>query len=198
MQKTAETVALLPESRQIAWVRSQLGLTQELMAKSLGVSRATLNGWETGRLVIPRAKFAHFCAVSKEQLASYREPLEYDSKGYPYGFDMNLLEEYSKLELGVIHYWVSAPTPENPKRMVLADDDDSEAYYVKVQKALDAYLEELAGMEGDEFVHRTLGRARIEKTGYKRFLNPRDNEEKRNKDIEYLKHMAARVKRRKG
>lgn len=194
MVKSTKMFAFSPEACKIKWVREQLGLSQEQLAERVGVSRATLNGWESGRNRVPPVKFARFCKIMDANFDGYKEPIEYDDKGYPLSFNFKLLKEYNELEIRIIEYWVDASTPEKPDRMVLADDADSEAYYAKVQEAQDAYYESLARVEGVDFVHRSLERARIEKTGYKRFLNPRDNEEKRNQDILYLKRVLAKVK----
>ena len=46
-------------------VRSQLGISQENLARELGVSFATVNRWENGRtrpMKLARAQFDSFCA----------------------------------------------------------------------------------------------------------------------------------------
>lgn len=49
----------------IAWIRRQLALSQEDLARQLGVSFATVNRWETGRCEpsrLAKAQIRSFCA----------------------------------------------------------------------------------------------------------------------------------------
>ena len=51
-------------------VRRRLGLSQEELAKALGVSFATVNRWENGKTVpsrLAQRQFEQFCVVQKKQ-----------------------------------------------------------------------------------------------------------------------------------
>ena len=48
----------------LAGARASANLTQEELAKELGVSRATVNAWETGRKPMGTIQFIAFCAVT--------------------------------------------------------------------------------------------------------------------------------------
>jgi transcriptional regulator with XRE-family HTH domain len=65
---------MAPESEEFAEllreVRGQLGISQEDLARQLGVSFATVNRWENGRtkpMKLARAQFDAFCAKMKRQ-----------------------------------------------------------------------------------------------------------------------------------
>ena len=55
---------------QLKHVRKQLGCSQEVLARELGVSFATINRWENGKtrpFRLARAQFANFCELKIKQ-----------------------------------------------------------------------------------------------------------------------------------
>lgn len=181
------------ETRKLKWAREHAGWSQQEAADKMGITRACYNGWETGRKPAPTVKYAKFCTLANANFENYKEPIEYDSEGYPYSFDMRLWDVYFESEMRVTDYWCE--DPKNPKKCdFLRDDEEAVEAFREMEKPRLAYFRALAEIEGDEMPIRSLERAKKQNPFFSRLFKNLKDESAIAKDLEYLKRISASVK----